>query len=190
MTYGDSWVSLCNRALARIGTGLIQSLTTEQVNVENARLCSLFLPEVIGSLLSQFDWKFSIREVELPRLEGGPPYTYPYPEGFARAVAVVCSAPYEFTSTGIRTVSETLTLTYVELPQEPDLIPPHVGKAISAMLAAEVAQAMVANEAVIARIRAEAVQAVERAKTDDQAGVFDSNNSVHQDHIPWYEEAR
>lgn len=182
MTYGDSWVSLCNRALARIGTGTIQSLTAENVNRENAKLCVLYLPEVVGSLMASFPWKFATRTAELARLDDAP--VYPLPEGIARIIEVSAPGDYKITSRGIETSTGPVVLTYVELPQDPSLIPPHVGKAISALLAFEVSASLVSNDSVIARLRLEAQAAVERAKIDDQAGAPDPAPAG------WYEEAR
>lgn len=189
-TWGGSWVDICNRALSRLGTGTIQSLDSENVNVENARYCSLFLGEAIEEVYAQWDWKSATQTVTLARLATPPTghkYAYQLPSGFIRAVQVDAGgAPYVFAGETIQTDAETVELTYIARPDDPAKIPPHLRKAISTTLAFLLTTPLTTNDLLAQRIFQEAQIALTSAKIQDQAGSYEEPLVERV----WHDEAR
>lgn len=87
-----SILEFCNRALARIRAGSIQSLTE---NSPAARECSRFYPEVISEMLEgPHDWSFANRRERLARLatndrEHEWTYAYALPANLASPIRVI-----------------------------------------------------------------------------------------------------
>jgi len=194
VTYGNSWVDICNRALGRLGTGTIQSLTTEVVNKENARFCALYLGEAIDTVYSQFDWASAIAKVELARLVAEPingaDYAYQLPGDLIRVISVDADGEdYSLVGETVETDAETVYLEYVQRPSDPAKIPGYLKKALSTTLAFVLTTPLTSNENMANRIAGEMQIAIERAKTDEQAGkqVVTQEDELG---VVWYDQVR
>ena len=89
-----SVVQICNMALARIGTGRIDSLTEAS---EEARQCSTFYEPVRDRLLARVPWRFALKREALAPLSVTAPvewtYTYAWPSDCIQARYIEPTGP-------------------------------------------------------------------------------------------------
>ncbi|MCB9978561.1 MAG: hypothetical protein H6862_03000 [Rhodospirillales bacterium] len=135
-------ISLCSRALIRIGAAPISSF--EDASAESEIAGALYGP-VRDGLLSAYPWSFATGQVALPRLAASPAADYAYgftlPDDFLRAISAGNGGRgrglrYRIARGVLQANAEEVMLTYIFRPDESEF-PPFFDAALMARLAAE-----------------------------------------------------
>ena len=96
MAAGDTSLSICSDALILLGAAPISSFTEGS---DSAQACDRLYPDLRDSLLSNYQWSWSVKKVQLNRLSTAPidewKYAYQMPGDMLSGVLAL------FTSTGI-----------------------------------------------------------------------------------------
>lgn len=173
LTMTNQWVTLANRALARIGTQQISSLTDGSTP---ALYCNNLLPEVVQSVYGQFDWKSARKRIELSALVDAPLYGYDYayqlPNDFMRIIATEDAGPFEIEGHTLLSDEEDMFITYIGYPIEADKIPGPIAHLIVTYLAFLLSTPLTSNEGMAQRLLGEYQLSLEQAKKDDNAGRY------------------
>lgn len=69
MAAGDSSLSICSDALILLGAAPISSFTE---GTDSAQACDRLYPDLRATLLSSYEWTWSVKKVQLARLLSGP----------------------------------------------------------------------------------------------------------------------
>jgi len=184
VNYTASWTQICNRALGRLGSDTITDLSE---GTQNADYCNRFLPEAIEYILGQWDFKFARKRQRLAlnadRPAFGWKYQFNYPMDCIRLVKVYGGSnekpedsecvPYQMENGKVLTDAEALQIIYIARPDDPNLLPQSVRKAISTHLAYLLATPLTSNEQLIALVAAESQAAIEIAKKEDAQMNYD-----------------
>ncbi|MDR2942451.1 MAG: hypothetical protein LBV17_07670 [Treponema sp.] len=184
--YTASWTQICNRALGRLGSDTITDLTD---GTKNAEYCGRFLPEAIEYVLGQWDFKFARKRLRLAlnteRPAFGWNYQYNYPMDCIRLIKVYGGhsqkpeeseyVPYEVENGKILCDADELQIIYISRPDNPNLLPQSVRKAISTHLAYLLSTPLTSNEQLIGLIAAESQTVIEIAKKEDAQMNYDPN---------------
>jgi len=181
----NQWVTICNRALSRIGTQLISSLTDGSTP---AIYCNNLLPEVVQSVYGQYDWRSAKKRLQLSALEDVPLYGFSYayqlPNDFMRLVSVDSENEYQIEGTTLLSSDEDMYITYIGYPVEADKVPGYIAHAMVTYLAFLLSTPLTSNEGLTQRLLAEYQMALEQAKVADNAGRYETP-------LPgWYEDVR
>jgi len=182
--YTASWTQICNRALGRLGADTIADLSDGS---NSASYCGRFLPEAIEHVLGQWDFKFARKRLRLAMNEERPAFgwkrQFNCPMDCIRLVKVYGGGnempedaglvPYQVENGKILADEDALRIIYIARPDDPNLLPQSVRKAISTHLASLLATPLTSNEQLIALIAAEAQAAIEKAKTEDAQMNYD-----------------
>jgi hypothetical protein len=183
--FSASWVGLCNRALARLGTTSIASLDDGS---SAANYCNLLLPEALLSVYAEYDWKSAKKRLELAPLVDAPIYGYDYafelPVDYIRIIHVDSIEPYSLEGNTILSDETSLEITYIARPEEATKIPGHLQALISTKLAFLLSTPMTSSEQLAQRLMSEYQMATQRAKEDD------SRASYTEADQEWYDEVR
>lgn len=169
ISYGSSWVELCNRALARLGKERISSLTTGD---ELTNYCNIFLGEAIEGILSVHSWNGAKKRIQLAELAITPEYRFAHAYALPVDFVNLCSASIDDSEYWIEG-SEFLTdeaevwITYVARPSDPTILPGYLKLAITTKLAFLLTTPLTSSESLAQRIAAEAAAALEQAIRDD-----------------------
>lgn len=90
MAAGDSSLSICSDALILLGAAPISSFTE---GTDSAQACDRLYPDLRGTLLSSYEWTWSVKKVQLARLLSGPvnewKYAYQLPSDMISGVLAV-----------------------------------------------------------------------------------------------------
>lgn len=168
ISYGTSWVEICNRALGRLGKGSIADLTT---GGDLALWCNQFLGEAIESVLSAKAWYSCRTRVQLAASTETPAYgyTYSYP------LPADCANPIEYSTTecvpegnAILTNETELYVTYVPRPVSPASLPGFIKAAISTKLAVLLATPLTVSDSLRAMLMQEWQLAMQEAYAADE----------------------
>jgi len=185
LTMTNQWVTLANRALARIGTQQISSLTDGSTP---ALYCNNLLPEVVQSVYGQFDWRSARKRLELSALVDSPLYGFAYayqlPVDFMRLVETDNAEPFTIEGETILSDEEDMSITYIGYPIEADKIPGTIAHLIATYLAFLLSTPLTSNESMAQRLLSEYQLALEQAKRDDGAGYYQEPLQG------WYEDDR
>lgn len=175
-----SKIDIFNMALSHIG----QSKTVADLN-ENSpdrRACSRFYDTCLESLLSEFDWRFAMRNVLLANI-GSPPtnwmYRYRYPNDCLKAIRIVVPGirypqesqeiPFEvyWETSGRSIVTDKVDaeLSYITRVPEAERYPSNFVEALSYRLAASIAMPLANDQNLVANM----LQLYERTKQDAMA---------------------
>jgi len=169
----NQWVSIANRALARIGT---QSISSLDEGSTASLYCSKLLPEAVQSVYGQYDWRSARKRIQLAPLETDPIYEWDYafqlPSDFARLISVDTENEYSLEGQTILSNDEDLYITYIAYPIEATFIPGYISHLLVTFLAFLLSTPMSSNESMAQRLLGEYQIALERAKIDDNAGVY------------------
>lgn len=169
----NQWVSIANRALARIGT---QSITSLDDGSTPALYCSRLLPEAVQSVYGQYDWRSAKKRIQLAPLETAPIYEWDYafqlPVDFARLISVDSVNEYTLENQTILSNDDDLYITYIAYPIEATFIPGHISHLLATFLAFLLSTPLSSNESMAQRLLGEYNLALERAKIDDNAGAY------------------
>jgi len=182
--YTASWTQICNRALGRLGADTIADLSD---GTNNASYCSRFLPEAIEHILGQWDFKFARRRQRLAmnaeRPAFGWKYQFNYPMDCIRLVKVYGGineepeeseiVPFQVENGKILSDADALQIIYIGRPDDPNLLPQSMRKAISTHLAYLLSTPLTSNEQLTGLIAAEAQAAIEIAKNEDAQMNYD-----------------
>jgi hypothetical protein len=182
--YTASWTQICNRALGRLGSDTIADISE---GTNNASYCGRFLPEAIEHILGQWDFKFARKRQRLAKNADKPAfgwkYQFNYPMDCIRLVKVYGGSsdkpeegecvPYQVENGKILADAEALQIIYIARPDDPNLLPQSMRKAISTHLAYLLTTPLASNEQLTALIAAEAQAAIETAKKEDAQMNYD-----------------
>jgi hypothetical protein len=181
----NQWVSIANRALARIGT---QSISSLDEGSTASKYCSSLLPEAVQSVYGQYDWRSARKRIELAPLTELPIYDWSYayqlPVDFARLLSVDSENEYSLEGQTILSNDEEMSITYIAYPVEATFIPGYISHLLVTFLAFLLSTPLVSNETMAQRLLQEYQTALERAKVDDNAGVYETPPEA------FYEDAR
>jgi hypothetical protein len=190
--YTASWTQICNRALGRLGSNTISDLHD---GTQSAEYCGRFLPEAIEHILGQWDFKFARRRQRLAmnadRPAFGWQYQFNYPMDCIRLVKVYGGSnskpdecvPYQVENGKILADTNALQIIYIARPNEPNLLPQSVRKAISTHLAYLLSTALTSNEQLTGLIAAESQAAIETAKKEDAQMNYDPEAAGKYFHV-------
>lgn len=108
-------VSLCNRALSRIGAELITSLSGDSVNAQH---CNTLYPGARREVLASHDWSFAIKRQSLTQLTATVDdwdYTYQLPSDCLKVVEMVDATDktYQIEGQQLLCNESSVTLRYV-----------------------------------------------------------------------------
>jgi len=135
-------ITLCSRALLKIGVNAISSFEDGSAEAEIAE--NLY-PGICDNLLSSYPWSFASAQVRLARLATSPiadfSYAYQLPTDFLRALSAGTGGAgrgvsYRLQEKRLHTDMEDVTLSYIFRP-EPTEFPPYFTQALITHLAAE-----------------------------------------------------
>lgn len=184
--YGNSWVEIANRALARLSKARIDSLTSG--GGEAAQYCNTFLGEAIESVLSAHSWSIATR-TQLARDSEAPAfgflYSYPLPTDIINTIRVdTDGSPFKPEARAILTNSEYVYLVYIPRPTDPGALPGYIKRAISTHLAFLLSGPLTSSSQLANRIAQEAAVALENAVSAD------ARRYPKDEPEAWYDEAR
>lgn len=137
-----SAISLCSRALLKIGASAITSF--DDGTAESEVAFNLY-HSVRDSVLSSHPWSFALSQRELPRLEAQPladySYAYKLPNDFIRVLSAGNSSRgrgmnYRVYQDALHTFSDKVVLTYIFRPDE-STVPAYFDTALITKLASE-----------------------------------------------------
>lgn len=174
LNMSNQWVTIAQRALARLGSVTISSL--DQGTTE-ANYAQTLLPEAVQAIYDQFDWKSSIKRTQLSQLTEAPLYewdhAYQLPNDFARLIGTSSSNAYSIENETLLSNDDELYITYIAYPLEATDIPGHLTHLIVTYLAFLLSTPLTSNENMTQRILAEYNMALEQAKRDATAGIYE-----------------
>jgi hypothetical protein len=190
MQFSDSWMTLANLALGRLGNATVSSLSEGTQAAEN---CMRFLPDAIEYVLSQYDWPCARVRMRLTPIEEKPAfgwkYQYPLPAGYMRLLEVHgdmgTETRYATENGMILSDSPEISILCIATPENAASLTQGVRRAIYLSLAFLLVPPLASDEALANRIAGERTEAVERAKIEAAQSEYDPNQS-----IPWYSERR
>lgn len=122
MTYTN--ISLCSKALLKIGASTITSL---EEGTAEAEIAANLYPYIRDGLLSSYPWSFAVTQNRLPRLENSPvadyKYAYSLPNDFLRIISAGIGSrgrglEYRIAENMLHTNLENVILTYIFRPEE------------------------------------------------------------------------
>jgi hypothetical protein len=135
-------ITLCNRALIRIGAAPITSLSDGTAESE---IAAVLYGSVRDALLSSYGWSFATTQAPLTQLVIPPVADYAYafalPNDFLRALSAGSGtksrgANFRISGGALHTNVSAMTLNYIALVDE-SAFPPYFAQALAARLAAE-----------------------------------------------------
>jgi hypothetical protein len=138
----DTAITLCSKALVKLGAKSITSFNEETTEAEVA---SQLYETILQDLLSAYPWRFALQQNTLARLQTTPltdyQYAYQLPNNCLRILSAGQNTKgsglkYRVIGTRLYTNSPEVVLTYIEKPDE-STFPPFFAKALIAQLAAE-----------------------------------------------------
>jgi hypothetical protein len=95
MAAGDSSLSICSDALILLGAAPISSFSE---GTDSAQACDRLYPDLRDTLLSSYEWTWSVKKVQLARLLTGPvnewTYAYQLPSDMLSGVLAVRETTY------------------------------------------------------------------------------------------------
>lgn len=138
----DTAITLCSKALVKLGAKSITSFDEETTESEVA---GQLYDTILQDLLSAYPWRFALQQISLGRLATSPmtdyQYAYQLPNNCLRILSAGQNAKsgglkYRVVGTQLYTNAPEVVLTYIEKPDE-STFPPFFVKALVAELAAE-----------------------------------------------------
>ncbi len=146
-------VKICNRALAKVGGGRIDSLTE---GTEAARVCNELYSELRDEVLVAGQWDFAVKRVGLAQNATAPTsrftYAYNYPADYLKTVSVTTDGttplgPEDFRSEGSRVVTDqtAICLVYMARITDSALYPPDFASSLAARIAIDLASSIAKN---------------------------------------------
>ncbi len=137
-----SAISLCSRALLKIGASSISSFADGTVEAE---IAANLYPGIRDALLSAHPWSFASAQISLPMLEAEPvadfKYAFMLPTDFLRVISAGVAKKgrgldYRIEEKRLHCNSNSVMLSYIFRPKEENF-PPFFDMALIARLAAE-----------------------------------------------------
>ena len=146
--YSNEWLTLVNRALAMIGSQMLVSFSD---GTEAANFSKPLLDEAIELTYSALQRPDLARYQQLPMVsvknKGNYLYSYAKPESIVRIIDVIPKdAEWEMTADAILSNSDTLTISYITLPDKSDDVPVYARQLIVYKLAALLAKPVAHDE--------------------------------------------
>ncbi len=146
--YSTEWLTLVNRALAMIGGPMLMSFAD---GTDAANYSKPLLEEAIELTYSALQRPDLARYQQLPLIsvknKGTYLYSYAKPESLVRIIDVIPEdAQWEMTADAILSNSDTLTISYITLPDKPDDIPVYARQIIVYKLASLLAKPVAHDE--------------------------------------------
>lgn len=174
MDYQDTWVSISNQALARLGSKQITSL---EDNDNTSKFCNTLLPLAVKNVFGTYNWNCAKSRVILSHIDplseeySAPPFEYLYyfelPVGFYKIVWI-SSENYKQEGNKILANDETIDLIYMKLPTEPtEINPPALRSAVIANLAYLLSKPLLGAENSASNLYQESMVYIQNAKIQD-----------------------
>lgn len=183
ITYGASWVEICNRALDRLGSDTIEDLSEGS---DNANHCSRLLGKAIEAVLGDFDWHACRTRVELSPDATAPVYgwdhKYLLPADFVRLIEVENDGEeYSFEGDYILTDADEVYITYIARPDDdPSRLPGTLKNAIEAMLATLLAAPIHKSDQSVMLYQQEMAAYLMKAKNEDTRRTRDNDGPTER----------
>lgn len=184
VVYADSWTTVCNRALSRLGDESISALSEGS---DSANLCIQHLGEAVGTILEGYDWNCLKKRVELAPLAESPVYGFDYayqlPSDFARLIEVDCDEEeYSVEGNTILTDATEVYITYIHHPTDaPAALPESFLNAITMELCATLALPLTSNVSLHERLLERAATARMNAIKQDARGNREEEKAYTED---------
>jgi hypothetical protein len=177
LEYNKSWTTLCNMALARMGSELITDL---QDGSQNSLYCNTFLDDAVQIVLADYEWLCCRKRIALGPDVEKPPFRwrnyFTVPDRYVRHISILDSGGYAvpFVQEGNKILSDAdeLNLVYIYKPYNPNDLSPYVRTAIYTRLGYLISTAISSNEALLQVLMAEYEAALEKAKVQDNLQVY------------------
>lgn len=177
ITYANTWVMVCNRALSRLGAGSISTMTEGS---DESTICVLHLGEAVGSLIEGYDWNCLKERVQLAALSTTPVYGYDYqyqfPVDHARTIEINADGnEYSVEGNKVLTDSDEVYLTYIKYPTDnPTSLPESLLIAIAAKLAVLICTGTTSKVSLQERLHKDATEARKWAIVQDTRNTYDN----------------
>jgi len=124
--YNESWVSIVNEALSKIGDAQIEDL---QAGDNTTSFCNTLLTSALRKLFGLHNWNCVKKRVHLNALVESPTFGYLYqyqiPENFSKIVDIT-SEDYSLEGDRILSNDSSLDLVYIYLPEDATSINPSI----------------------------------------------------------------
>lgn len=141
-----SLVEICNFALSRLGADRITSLSD---NTQSAKLCNVFIDDVVREVMTEGDWTTLIRRQALVQTSNTPTYGYDYefqlptnPECLrVLAINEIYVGDYDFRIEDDKLLinESSVSVRFIGRITDPETFGPMLTKAIKTRLTAELA---------------------------------------------------
>jgi len=192
ITYGESWVELCNRARGKLGAGSIANLNEGS---KLANYCGLYLGDAISTVLGGYDWRALRTRLQLAASVTVPAYGYNYeynlPADFERLIEVENGGyDYSVENGKILTDADEVYITYVARPtNDPAKLPDTLKRALTSELAVALSLPLTSGDALYQRLLIERDRDLQRAREADARTTEDMLGAEERGYT-YYDELR
>lgn len=188
VVYNESWVSLVNEALSRIGNSQIDSLSDSSNTVA---FCNKLLPTAIRTVFGLHNWNCAKKRIQLPPLTERPDFGYNYmfqlPENFSKIIEIN-SSDYSIEGDKILANEDYLNLVYIKLPEDATEINPSILRAaLVTCLAYNLATPLSGSSSITTQLYSEFSQLIAEAKIQNDA-FLENDNEVFGETPLWINE--
>ncbi len=196
-----SSVTICNQALVAIGVDTITSLADN--TIKRVRLCNTIYPCERDLLLEKFNWTGNIKRVELTAHATAPNFEYDYyydlPSDFVRPIEVyglTVDWKIEFGPSNkpalVTNADDDVFLIYSSTNEDVSDWIIHFNKALSLMIASQLAMPLRDSQTLADRMEARAKRAIEQAMLIDARNEKPNVNEdkIYADETAWQSEGR
>ena len=163
-----SWVDIANKALLRLGTDTITSLTQAH---KNASLANQYIFDERDTLLQSFDYACSRARVDLAQLSATPvsqwTYQYELPNDCLKVWQTYPESDYSIEGGVLLTDEDSCSIRYAKQVTDPNKLPVLLRNAISAALASRLAIPLAKSQAEQNTLQNEAMYWSQRAAAED-----------------------
>jgi hypothetical protein len=170
IVYGESWVSITNEALSRIGSSQIDSLSGASIEVG---FCNKLLPSAIRVIFGTHNWNCAKARTQLSPTTDIPTFGYDHyfqlPSNFSKVVEI-SSIDYKIEGDRILADDDIINMIYIFLPEDAtEINPPILRSALVACLAYKLSTPLSGSNSLATQLYSEFSQMVTEAKTQNDA---------------------
>jgi hypothetical protein len=191
LQYGETWLSMANRALGRLG---LKPITSFDEQSKAANHVVLLLGQALSETLAEYDWSFATKRRVLSVNITTPAFDYDYyydvPALCERFITVDTGGEqWTRDQVGIATNATEVNLVYIERVEDATIMPEAFKTAIETRLAFLLSPYMTENEATVARMGQEQAMALRRAIASDAKSHY-QESYADQSGNTWYDGGR
>lgn len=186
VTYNESWVSIANEALSKIGNDQIEDL---QSGDNTSQFCNSLLTASIRKVFGMHNWNCLKTRVQLSPLVETPSFGYSYkfqlPENFTKIVEINVD---DYTVEGDKILADStlVELVYICLPEDATKISPSVLRsALVASLASSLAVPLAGSNSIANQLGNEFILLLAEAKIQNDGKPEISEEYISGDGTLW-----